>query len=48
MTVAPAWRRRGVARQLLQSAHVTAAARLADRPHFMALLCYRGYDPAYK
>ncbi|GBF94339.1 hypothetical protein Rsub_06961 [Raphidocelis subcapitata] len=47
MTVVPEWRRRGVARQLLSSCNVTATCRLAERPHFVALLCYRGHEPAY-
>jgi GNAT superfamily N-acetyltransferase len=48
MTVVPEWRRRGVARQLLSSCHITATCRLSERPHFLALLCYRGHEAAFK
>ncbi|KAI8477269.1 MAG: hypothetical protein J3K34DRAFT_490482 [Monoraphidium minutum] len=47
MTVAPGWRRRGVARRLMSDAVDAAGGRLAGGPHFMALLCYKGYSPAY-
>lgn len=48
MTVVPEWRRHGVAQQLMRSSVVTASCRMSEKPHFMALLCYKGYTPAYR